>query len=117
MAMKSLYKYQQEQHQDLMEVLIQIPKEIHSLSFHSWSTETITINTLAEEARDLLWHQHLIHCEQHTFDDLHNKVDVIPNISSTKFNDLTKYATCLKAILTKASTDHSSLQDSLKHPY
>ena len=43
----------------------------------------------------------------------------IPDLSNTKFNDLTNCATCMKANLTKAadSAGHSSLQDSLTHPY
>lgn len=100
-----------------MEVLTQIPKEFHSLPFYRWDTETFTINALAEEVKDLLWHQRLIHCGQHSFADIHKHVDGIPNLSKTLFNDLTKCATCLKTNHTKAAFSHSSLQDSLKHPY
>lgn len=107
--MKSLYEFQQKQRQDLMEVLTQIPKEFRSLPVHYWNTETFTINALAEEDNDLLWHQRLIHCGQHIFNDLHQKVDGIPNLSNTKFYDLTKYVTCLKANLTKAAAGHSTL--------
>ena len=90
MAMKSLYEYQQKQYQDLMEVLTQIPKEFHSLPFHCWGIETVTINALADEAQDLLWYQRLIHCGQHSFADIHKHVEGIPNLSKTSFNDLTK---------------------------
>ena len=44
-------------------------------------------------------------------------MDGIPNLSTTKFNDLTCCATCIKANLTKAAAGHYSLCDSLKHPY
>ena len=68
-----------------MEVLTQIPKEFHSLPFHCWGTETVTIKSLADEARDLLWHQRLIHCGQHSFADIHKHVEGIPNLSKTSF--------------------------------
>ena len=41
----------------------------------------------------------------------------IPDLSKTKFNNLTHCATCLKANLTKAAAGHSSLRDSLTHLY
>ena len=47
---------------------------------------------------------------------LHQHVDGIPNLNKTKFNDLTKFATCLKANLTKASPGHKSLRKSLLSP-
>ena len=87
------------------------------MPFHYWGTETFTIQSLSDEARDLLWHQRLIHCGQHTLKDLHKHVEGIPDLSKTKFNDLTHCATCMKANLTKATAGHSSLQDSLTHPY
>ena len=71
MAMKYLYEYQQKQHGDLIEALNHIPQEFHSLPFHYWGTETFTIQSLSDEAQDLLWHQRLIHCGQHTLKDLH----------------------------------------------
>ena len=49
--------------------------------------------------------------------DLHKYVDGIPNLSTTKFNDLTRCATCIKANLTKAAAGHSSLRHLLKYPY
>ena len=48
--MKSLYEHQQKQHQDLMELLTQIPSQFLSLSFHNWGTETFTLQSLADEA-------------------------------------------------------------------
>ena len=65
----------------------------------------------------MLWHQRLIHCGQHTLKDLHCHVNGIPDLLKTKFNDLTHCATCMKANLTKSAAGHSSLQDSLTHPY
>ena len=44
-------------------------------------------------------------------------MDGIPNLSNTKFNDLTKCATCLNTNLTKAPAGHSSLLESCSHPY
>lgn len=116
--MKSLYEHHhQQQHQDLMNVLSQVLKEFHTLSFHYWATESITIDGLSNETCDLLWHQRSIHCGQHTLKDMHKYMDGIPNLSNTKFNDLTKCVTCLKASLTKASAGHSSLFESLSCPY
>ena len=54
LAMKSLYEHQQQQHQDLVNVLTQIPEEFHTLPFHYWGTKTITIDTLSDEARNVL---------------------------------------------------------------
>ena len=71
MAMKFLYEHQQKQHEDLIEAIDHIPEEFHSLPFHYWGTETFTIQSLSDEAQDLLWHQQLIHCGQHTLKDLH----------------------------------------------
>merc|ERR1711884_797937 len=112
-----LYEHQQKQHEDLVEAIDHIPKEFHSLPFHYWGTEMFTIQSITDEARDLLWHQRLIHCRQHTLKDLHRHVNGIPNLSKTKFNDLTHCATCLKANLTKASSGHKSLRESLSVPY
>ena len=117
LAMQSLYEHQQKQHKDLMEVLTQNPEQFHKLPFHYWGTETVTINALSEEAQSLLWHQRLIHCGEHTMKNLHKHVDGFPNLSKTKFNNLTKCTTCLKANLTKASPGHKSLQESLSVPY
>ena len=100
-----------------MDIFSQVPKEIHTLPFYYWSTETVNINALSDEACNLLWHQRLIHCGQHTLKDLHKYVNSIPNLSDTKFNDLTKCATYLKANFTKASACHSSLYNSLFPPY
>ena len=94
-----------------MEILTQISTQFHSLPFRYWGTETFTIQLLSDEAQDLLWHQRLIHCGQHTLKDLHKHVEGIPNSSKTKFNDLTHCATCIKANLTKAAAGHLSLQD------
>ena len=94
-----------------------MPQEFHSLPFHYWGTKTFTIQSLSDDARDLLWHQRLIHCGQHTLKDLHKHVEGIPNLFKTKFNDLTKCAICLKANLTKASPGHKSLRKSLSVPY
>ena len=44
-------------------------------------------------------------------------MDDISNLSTAKFNNLTRCATCIKANLTKAASEHSSLHDSLRHPY
>ena len=41
----------------------------------------------------------------------------IPDLSKTKFNNLTHCATCIKANLTKAAAGHSRSQDSLTYPY
>ena len=41
----------------------------------------------------------------------------IPDLSKTKFNDLTHSATCMKANLTKSAAGHNSLRDSLTRPY
>ena len=100
-----------------MQVLTQILTQFHSLPFHYWGTETFTIQLLSDKARDLLWHQQLIHCDQHTLKDLHKHVEGILNLSKTKFNDLTYCVTCIKVNLTKATAGHSSLRNSLKHPY
>mgnify|MGYP003331624888 CR=1 FL=1 len=43
MAMKALYEHQQKQHEDLMDILTQIPTQFHSLPFHFWGTENFTI--------------------------------------------------------------------------
>ena len=71
MAMKYLYEHQQQQHEDFIQALNHIPQEFHSLPYHYWGTETFTIQSLSDEARDLLWHQRLIHCGQHTLKNLH----------------------------------------------
>ena len=49
--------------------------------------------------------------------DLHRHLEGIPDLSKTKFNNLTHCATCMKANLTKSAAGHSSLRDSLTHPY
>ena len=54
MTMKLLYEHQQKQHEDLVEAIDHIPEEFHSLPFHYWGTETFTIQSLTDEARDLL---------------------------------------------------------------
>ena len=69
--MKSLYEHQKKKHQELMEVLTQVPTEFHKLPFHYWGTETIIIDFLVDKACNLLWHPCLIHCGQHILKDLH----------------------------------------------
>ena len=44
MAMKSFYEHQQQQHEDLIQTLTQIPTQFHSLPFHYWGTETLLYN-------------------------------------------------------------------------
>ena len=53
LTMKYLYEHQQ-QHQDLMNILTQIPKEFHILPFHYWGTKTVIIDALSDEAQNIL---------------------------------------------------------------
>ena len=117
LKLQTLYEYQQQKHIELMEVLTQVPPEFHTLPFHLWDTDEAMVDSITDSARELLWHQKLIHVGQHSMKSLHLHVDGIPNLSNANFNDLTKCATCLKANLTKSPAGHSSLRESLTRAY
>ena len=117
LKLQYLYEYQQQKHIELMDVLTQVPPEFHSIPFHLWDTEEAVVDSITDSARELLWHQLLIHIGQHSMKNIHLHVNGVPNLSNAKFDDLTKCATCLKANLTKSTAGHTSLRESLSRAY
>lgn len=65
----------------------------------------------------MLWHQHLMHCGQHSMKNIHLYVNGVPNLSRTKFDDITKCAICFKVNPTKSPAGHSSLCEFLTRAY
>ena len=117
LTMQSLYEYQQQKHIELMDVLTQVPPEFHTFLFHLWDTDEAVVNSITDSAREMLWHQRLIHIGQNSMKDIHLHMDGVPNFSNEKFDDLTKYTTCLKANLTKSPAGHTCLRESLTWAY
>ena len=117
LTLKYIYQHQQKQHENLMEVLTQVPETFHTLPFHMLGTEQVLIDSLSDEARSHLWHQRLIHCGKHSMKDAHKHIEGVPNMSKFSFNDLTRCATCIKSKLTKNDPGHRSLRDTLPTPY
>ena len=97
------------QHEELIEVLTHIPQTFHTLPYHVWETEQVSIDSLFDEACGHLWHHCLIHCGEHTLMKAHRHIERIPNISKFSFNDLTRCATCIKSKLTKNCPGYQSL--------
>ena len=95
----------------------EISPKFHRLPFHLWGTSPLLIDSLSHSAHELLWHQCLIHCGEHTLRYIHNHVDGLSNLRKFKFDDLTHCATCLKATLTNSPAGHHSLRDLLATLY
>lgn len=115
-TLKYIYQHQQKQHEELIEILINIPQTIHILPYHVWGTEQVLIYSISDEARSHLWHHRLIHCGEHTLKEAHKHIGV-PNMSKFPFNDFTRCATCIKPKITKNSPGHQNLRGSLTRPY
>ena len=111
--MQSLCEYQQQKHIESMDVLTQVPLEFHKLPFHLWDTDETVVYSITDSARELLWHQHLIHIGQHSMKNIHLHVDGFLNLLNAKFDYITKCVTCSKANLTKLPAGHTSLRESL----
>ena len=109
LTMQSLFEYQQQKHNELMDFLTQVPPEFHKLSFNPWDTDEVVVDSITDSARRLLWHQHLIHISQHSMKNIHLHVDGVPNLSNAKFDDITKCTACLKANIIDSPTGHTSL--------
>lgn len=95
----------------------EIPAEFYNLPFYLRGTNPEVTNSLTDSACELIWHLHLIHCEEHSFRDIHKHVDGAPNLNKIKFNDRTICATCLKTNITKSPVGHKSFYDSLTTPH
>ena len=106
----------QDKYIELMSCLESLPKEYHSLPFHEYFAKTIPIAALDKEAKAILWHQHLIHCDSNSPKSASLYVDGIPNLAAFNFDDILKCPTCLKSNLTKNFVK-KSLRDSVERPY
>lgn len=117
LTIKYIYEHQQKQHEELIEVLTQVPPRFHTLPYHLWGTEQVLIDSLSDESHSHLWHHCLIHCGEHTLKEAHKHIEGVQDMSKFSFNDLTRRATCIKSKLTKNSDVHQSLSDSLTIPH
>lgn len=117
LTMKSLYEYQQQKHIELIDILTQVLPDFHKLPFYFWDTDEAVINFITDSAREMLWHQRLIHIGQHSMKNIHLYVDRVMNLSNDKFDDITKCAICSKANFKKFPAGHTSLQESLTQAY
>ena len=63
-----------------MEVLTHVPQIFHTLSYHVWGTEQVSIDSFSDEAHSHLWHHCLIHCGEHTLKEAHKHIEGVPNI-------------------------------------
>ena len=65
-----------------MNVITQVPPEFYTFPFHLWDTDVAVVNSITDSVREMLWHQHLIHIDQHSMKNIHLHVDGLPNLST-----------------------------------
>ena len=51
---------------------VEMSPKFHQLLFHLWGTSSCLIDSLSDLACEFVWHQHLIHCSEHTLKYIHN---------------------------------------------
>ena len=56
-----------------MNKFTKIPLDYHKLPFHLLGTTPDLSDLLADSSCELLWHQYLIHCGEHTLKDIHKQ--------------------------------------------
>jgi hypothetical protein len=100
-----------------MQALDSIPEKFHKLPFHQWIARNTPVNALTDKAHEMLWHQRLIHMSPQLIQQAHQYVDIVPNLSKFKFDDIDGCSTCIKANLRKKSAGKRSLSESVSSPY
>ena len=85
------YQCEEQLRKNMMEELERVPQHFHSLTFHKAIFNTTSVNALSLQTQaHHLWHQHLIHCGEFNFKDLHTKVDEIPKLNKFEIDELSK---------------------------
>lgn len=110
-AVELIYKHQEREHLELMQILESVPKRYHSLPFSSWIKHNTPVHALTEKAHEMLWHQRLIHLSPQSIQNAHKFVDGVPNLSKFSFDDIDQCPTCIDANLRKNSPGKRSLSE------